>query len=214
MPAKKIWSLNYRLLMSVLSAVAPDITELGLEAKELFLLAEVEACILTRRNLAGVLSMPKPTVTTYVKRLEAAGFRAPRDRWRGFAPSPARVDSGRTQNDVPRTCTLVEGLRCADGAAGYRTAVGTRVAIGAAHLRDQEIRSAPERHWRASDCGDLETEHDIYLEEAVLEYPQSAERIRGRRNIQLSRANQPNKKRFVVRRIMGGADLCDHGICS
>lgn len=71
--AGKIWSLNYRLLMSVLSAVAPDITELGLEAKELFLLAEVEAHP-HPAELAGVLSMPKPTVTTYVKRLEAAGF--------------------------------------------------------------------------------------------------------------------------------------------
>jgi DNA-binding MarR family transcriptional regulator len=69
----KIWSLNYRLLMSVLNSVAPDITELGLEAKELFLLAEVEAHP-HPAELAVVLSMPKPTVTTYVKRLEAAGF--------------------------------------------------------------------------------------------------------------------------------------------
>jgi DNA-binding MarR family transcriptional regulator len=71
--AGKIWSLNYRLLMSVLNSVAPDITELGLEAKELFLLAEMEAHP-HPAQLAGVLSMPKPTVTTYVKRLEAAGF--------------------------------------------------------------------------------------------------------------------------------------------
>jgi DNA-binding MarR family transcriptional regulator len=69
----KIWSLNYRLLMSVITSVAPDITELGLEAKELFLLAEVEAHP-HPAELAGVLSMPKPTVTMYVKRLEAAGF--------------------------------------------------------------------------------------------------------------------------------------------
>jgi DNA-binding MarR family transcriptional regulator len=69
----KIWSLNYRLLMAVLNSVAPDITELGLEAKELFLLAEVEAHP-HPAELAVVLSMPKPTVTTYVKRLEAAGF--------------------------------------------------------------------------------------------------------------------------------------------
>jgi DNA-binding MarR family transcriptional regulator len=69
----KIWSLNYRLLMSVITSVAPDITELGLEAKELFLLAEVEAHP-HPAELAGVLSMPKPTVTIYVKRLEAAGF--------------------------------------------------------------------------------------------------------------------------------------------
>ena len=69
----KIWSLNYRLLISVITSVAPDITELGLEAKELFLLAEVEAHP-HPAELAGVLCMPKPTVTVYIKRLEAAGF--------------------------------------------------------------------------------------------------------------------------------------------
>jgi DNA-binding MarR family transcriptional regulator len=69
----KIWSLNYRLLMSVITSVAPDISELGLETKELFVLAEVDAHP-HPAELAGVLSMPKPTVTMYVKRLEAAGF--------------------------------------------------------------------------------------------------------------------------------------------
>ncbi|MGF6998360.1 MarR family winged helix-turn-helix transcriptional regulator [Paraburkholderia sp. GAS32] len=69
----KIWSLNYRLVMSVVTSVAPDITELGLETKELFVLAEVDAHP-HPAELAGVLSMPKPTVTMYVKRLEAAGF--------------------------------------------------------------------------------------------------------------------------------------------
>ena len=41
----------------------------------------------------------------------------------------------------------------------------------------------------------------------MLEYPQSGERIRGRRNIQNQRTNQPNKKRFTVRRIIGSGDL-------
>lgn len=41
----------------------------------------------------------------------------------------------------------------------------------------------------------------------MLEYPQSGERIRGRRNILLSRAAQPNLKRFTVRRIIGAGDL-------
>jgi DNA-binding MarR family transcriptional regulator len=71
--AVKIWSLNYRLLMSVITNVAPEITELGLETKELFVLTEVDAHP-HPAELAGVLSMPKPTVTIYVKRLEAAGF--------------------------------------------------------------------------------------------------------------------------------------------
>ena len=54
---------------------------------------------------------------------------------------------------------------------------------------------------------DLAVEHEIYHEDAVLDYPQSGERIRGRRNIQESRLVQPNKKRLTVRRMMGAGDL-------
>jgi SnoaL-like domain len=72
---------------------------------------------------------------------------------------------------------------------------------------DPNIRAALDRHWTASDANDFETEHDIYRDDAVLEYPQSGERIRGRRNIQASRFAQPNKKRFTVNRILGAGDL-------
>ena len=72
---------------------------------------------------------------------------------------------------------------------------------------EERIRQALERHWAASDANDFETEHDIYRDDAVLEYPQSGERIRGRRNIQASRLAQPNSKRFTVRRIVGCGDL-------
>jgi hypothetical protein len=72
---------------------------------------------------------------------------------------------------------------------------------------DRNIRAALDRHWVASDANDFETEHEIYHDDAVLEYPQSGERIRGRRNIQASRFAQPNKKRFMVRRVLGAADL-------
>jgi hypothetical protein len=74
-------------------------------------------------------------------------------------------------------------------------------------VRDLEIRAALDQHWAASDANDFETEHGIYHEDAVLEYPQSGERTRGRRNIRNQRASQPNKKRFNVRRIIGGGDL-------
>ena len=74
-------------------------------------------------------------------------------------------------------------------------------------MDDRGIRAALDRHWTASDANDLEAEHDIYREDAVLEYPQSGERIRGRRAIQSSRAAQPNLKRFTVRRIIGAGDL-------
>ena len=46
-------------------------------------------------------------------------------------------------------------------------------------VRDQEIRAALDQHWAASDANDFETEHRIYHEDAVLEYPQSGERTRG-----------------------------------
>ena len=74
-------------------------------------------------------------------------------------------------------------------------------------MREQRIRAALDQHWAASDANDFETEHRIYHADAVLEYPQSGERIRGRLNIQITRSIQPNKKRFTVRRILGVADL-------
>jgi hypothetical protein len=74
-------------------------------------------------------------------------------------------------------------------------------------MADQDIRAALDRHWQASDANDFAAEHDIYRADAVLEYPQSGERIRGRDGIQSSRAAQPNAKRFKVRRIVGAGDL-------
>jgi ketosteroid isomerase-like protein len=78
---------------------------------------------------------------------------------------------------------------------------------GAIQMDDQQIRAALDQHWAASDASDFETEHRIYHEDAVLEYPQSGERIRGRKNIQMSRMLQPNKKRFTIRRVIGSGNL-------
>jgi len=74
-------------------------------------------------------------------------------------------------------------------------------------MSDDDVRVALRRHWEASDANDFATEHQIYRDDAVLEYPQSGERIRGRANIQASRSAQPNLKRFTVRRMLGGGDL-------
>lgn len=71
--AAKTWSLNYRLLTSVIAGVSPEILALGVEPKELLLLAEVDAHPYPA-ELAATLLMPKPTVTVTVKRLEAGGF--------------------------------------------------------------------------------------------------------------------------------------------
>jgi SnoaL-like protein len=74
-------------------------------------------------------------------------------------------------------------------------------------MDDREMRRALQRHWEASDASDFDVEHEIYRDDAVLDYPQSGERIRGRRNIQESRTVQPNTKRFKVRRMIGSGDL-------
>jgi hypothetical protein len=47
-------------------------------------------------------------------------------------------------------------------------------------MRDEDVRAALEQHWAASDVDDFAAEHQIYEDEAILEYPQSDERIRGR----------------------------------
>jgi hypothetical protein len=74
-------------------------------------------------------------------------------------------------------------------------------------MSDDDMRAALQRHWAASDADDFAAEHAIYADHAVLEYPQSGERIRGRRDIQASRMAQPNRKRFDLRRLLGGGDL-------
>src|SRR6201987_2290880 len=71
--AAKIWSLNYRVLLSVISCAEADIAALGLDSKELFLLAEIDEPPYPAA-IAATLIMPKATVTAYLKRLEAGGF--------------------------------------------------------------------------------------------------------------------------------------------
>src|SRR4051812_48331700 len=75
-------------------------------------------------------------------------------------------------------------------------------------MEDLQIRAALEQHWSASAAGDQDAEHAIYNEDAVVEYPQSGERVRGRRNVQALRSQHPARPSgFVVRRIVGGNDL-------
>jgi len=74
-------------------------------------------------------------------------------------------------------------------------------------MRDDDLQAALRRHWTASDADDFATEHQIYRDDAILDYPQSGERIRGRHNIQASRTAQPNTKHFTVRRMVGEGDL-------
>lgn len=72
---------------------------------------------------------------------------------------------------------------------------------------DAELRAAIQEHWDASERGDIEAEHAIYADDAILDYPQSGERFRGRANIQAQRGGHAAERHFAVRRIVGGGDL-------
>jgi hypothetical protein len=73
--------------------------------------------------------------------------------------------------------------------------------------RDASTRARLEQHWKASDRGDTGTEHAIYAAEAILDYPQSGERFRGRPKIQEQRGGHPAERRFTILQILGGGDL-------
>jgi hypothetical protein len=68
-------------------------------------------------------------------------------------------------------------------------------------------RAAVEAHWQASENGDFEAEHAIYAADALLDYPQSGERFRGRAKIQAQRGGHPADRHFTVQRIVGNGDL-------
>jgi hypothetical protein len=68
-------------------------------------------------------------------------------------------------------------------------------------------RAAIEEHWQASETGDTEVEHSIYSADAILDYPQSGERFRGRTGIAAQRGGHPADRHFTVRRITGDANL-------
>lgn len=72
---------------------------------------------------------------------------------------------------------------------------------------DARTRAAIEEHWQASERGDTEAEHAVYASDAILDYPQSGERFRGRGTIAAQRGGHPADRHFKVLRITGGGDL-------
>ncbi|GII96813.1 nuclear transport factor 2 family protein [Sinosporangium siamense] len=72
---------------------------------------------------------------------------------------------------------------------------------------DADFRARLQQHWEASERGDVDAEHAIYAEDAILDYPQSGERFRGRSRIQAQRGGHPAERHFVIRRILGGGDI-------
>src|SRR5260370_39004572 len=68
-----LWTLNLKVMTSLMADVAPRIRALRLEMKEFLLLSKLDE----HRNpadLARALMTPKPSVTFLVKRMEALGY--------------------------------------------------------------------------------------------------------------------------------------------
>jgi hypothetical protein len=73
--------------------------------------------------------------------------------------------------------------------------------------RMNSTRISIEEHWRASEDGNTEAEHAIYAVDAILDYPQSGERFRGRTTIAKQRGGHPSERHFTVQRISGDRNL-------
>jgi hypothetical protein len=71
-------------------------------------------------------------------------------------------------------------------------------------VQDEQTLESLKAHWQASAAGDADSEHAIYADDVICDYPQSGERIVGRRNLQALRSHHPGKPSgFTVRRILG-----------
>jgi DNA-binding MarR family transcriptional regulator len=82
--AARVWRLTFQFSAEVLNEAAAEIEALGLEPKEFFVLDGIEERPYPA-ELARYLSMPKPTVTLYLKSLQAKAFIA-----RGIDPHDLR----------------------------------------------------------------------------------------------------------------------------
>ena len=72
-------------------------------------------------------------------------------------------------------------------------------------MDDTEIRKALVRQFE--DGRDLDETHEIYHDDAVLEFPQSGERFIGKANFLTWRKKYPAKVDYRLRRISGHGDL-------
>ena len=113
---------------------------------------------------------------------------------------PSRRDNGSTR--LRRLASAGSLRRATD-----RTNQAEMGTLGGIHDRGRNPW-ALERHWSASAVGDQDTEHDIYADDAICDYPQSGGRIIGRQNLQALRSHHPGKlSGFRVIRILGSSNL-------
>lgn len=74
--------------------------------------------------------------------------------------------------------------------------------------QEAQIRAALDKHWQASASGDIDTEHEIYADDSICDYPQSGERILGPKNLKALRRHHPGKPSgFQIKRIVGSGNL-------
>src|SRR4051812_45069101 len=79
--------------------------------------------------------------------------------------------------------------------------------VSSAIDREADIRARILQHWEASESGDIDAEHAIYAKHAILDYPQSGERFRGRSRIQAQRGGHPAERHFTIPRILGSGNV-------
>ena len=73
-------------------------------------------------------------------------------------------------------------------------------------MDESRLLAALRRHWEYS-ATDQEIAHEVYHEDAVLEFPQSRERFVGKENFKAWRKLYPAALEFKIRRIRGRDDL-------
>lgn len=71
--ALSLWRLNYRVTVATIASVVDEVAALGLDWKEINILDAIPDHP-HPAALAERLMIPKPTMTAYLKRLEAAGL--------------------------------------------------------------------------------------------------------------------------------------------
>jgi hypothetical protein len=153
----------------------------------------------------------RPPVVTGIDDRRRAGNQAQCSTSVEFEEQPWLETSSNEPNRLGFTPLLV-GTATAGGDMRRKCFAGRRSSRAQANcgypiVDEDRINGLIARHWQASEDGDGDAEHDIYAPSAILDYPQSGERFRGRETIQAQRGSHPAERRFAVRRISGHADL-------
>ena len=74
-----------------------------------------------------------------------------------------------------------------------------------------EIRKALDRHWEFTGI-DIDKSHEIYLDDVIVEFPQSGERISGKKNLYELRKHYSAKLGFKILRTRGEGNSMGNGI--